>query len=94
MLVWFFDLFSSKSSSRYSRINFSYHSFSVSSAGFYTENGEIGIAFSGDIDFNYGQHIVGLSIETGSQAEFFGYNDFYRQASLFYGRDFKLNKRI
>lgn len=71
---------------------FEFHSISASPTGIYAGN-TFGLAVSGDVSFNYGVNIFSLAVGTGSELVVLGYSEFYQQANLLYGREYRLSKR-
>lgn len=72
---------------------FSYRSFSITPLGIYVGS-NTGVAFSGDVSFDYGKNIFSLGIGVGTEGNFIGSSDDFTEVNFLYGRSFPLSEKI
>lgn len=92
-VVCFLTTFITQAQDDISSTNFSYRSFSISPFGVFVGK-ESGVAFNGDVSFDYGKNIFSLSAGTGTEGNFIGSNNEFREINLLYGRSFPLSEKI
>lgn len=104
-ILFLLTVFTSKAQEDTLSNKFSYHSVSVSPMGFFYSELEnyrdnsifAGPSFSGQVNFNYGKNLFGISGTVGTAVDIIwsdGVNDWFYGFDLLYGREFKLSKRL
>ena len=104
-VIFLLTVFSSKAQEDTLFNKFSYHSVSISPLGFfyselesYNDNSIFaGPAFSGQVNFNYGKNLFGISGTIGTNVDIIwsdGVDDWFYGFDVLYGREFKFSKRL
>ncbi len=91
-----FSFFKGYSQENESGTKLAYHSFSFSPSAVYTDGNSLGPSFSGDLRFSYQKNIFAVGAEGGAEyfAIFPGSDDAYYELNVYYGREFRIYKRL